>query len=243
MVGFGSLSKRDLELLVFYLLERDGFLPRDATNHDLARRLSVTPSRARVFRRDADARWGRLDAGADGPGARVPALLKRLLAPGALDAARRHTPAADRSDGFVGLFVRHPADRDLLEQQVVDADGVPRAGRSPDVLLVRFEVLVAVAERNLARAEAGEVRRQLRTLAPAADEVAALLKKNVSDVRWEDVRATLNFVGRQGRRGAGRGVAPEAARGRIPGAAVRRANPRLPFDSAPLRGATLRANQ
>ncbi len=195
VVGFGSLSKRDLELLVFYLLERDGFLPRDAGNHDVARRLSVTSSKARAFRRDADARWGRLDAGAEGSAARVPALLKRLLAPRALEAARKHTPASDRSEGFVGLFVRHPADRDLLEQQVVDADGVPRAGRNPDVLLVRFEVLVGIAERHLERAEAGEVRKQLRSLAPAADEVAALLKKNVSEVRWEDVRATVSSVG------------------------------------------------
>ena len=110
--GFGSLSKRDLELLVFWLLERDGVLPRDATSHDVARRLSVTVAKARAFRRDADARWGRLDPASQRPAARVQAVLQRVLEPRALDSARRHTPAADRADGFVELLAGHPADRD-----------------------------------------------------------------------------------------------------------------------------------
>jgi hypothetical protein len=194
-VGFGSLSKRDLELLVFWLLERDGVLPREATNHEIARRLSVTVAKARAFRRDADARWGRLDPASQRAAGRVPAVLQRVLEPRALEAARRHTPAADRADGFVGLLVGHPADREFLEQLVLDAGGVPRTGRHPDVLLVRFDVLVAVASKHLKATDVTEARKHLKGLGVASEELEAVLRKNVSELRWEDLRTAVNAAG------------------------------------------------
>ncbi len=193
--GFGSLSKRDLELLVFWLLERDGLLPREATNHEVARRLSVTPAKARAFRRDADARWGRLNPGSQRTAARVQAILHRVLAPRTLETARRHTPAADRSDGFIGLLVGHPADRDLLEQLVVEAEGVPRTGRHPDVLLVRFDVLLAIASKHLKATDLADARKQLKGLGVASEELETLLRKNVSELRWDDLRTAVNALG------------------------------------------------
>ena len=193
--GFGSLSKRDLELLVFWLLERDGVLPRDATSHDVARRLSVTVAKARAFRRDADARWGRLDPASQRPAARVQAVLQRVLEPRALDSARRHTPAADRADGFVGLLVGHPADRDFLEQLVLEAGGVTRSGRHPDALLVRFDVLLAIAAKHLKAADVAEARKHLKGLGAASEELEAVLRKNVSELRWEDLRTAVNAAG------------------------------------------------
>ena len=60
--GFGALSKRDLELLVFVLLERDGAIDRNASNHAAAQRLRVTPAKLRALRRDGYARWRQLVA-------------------------------------------------------------------------------------------------------------------------------------------------------------------------------------
>lgn len=193
--GLGSLSKRDLELLVFWLLERDGVLPRQATNHEIARRLSVTVAKARAFRRDADARWGRLDPAALRTVARVQAVLQRVLEAKALDSARRHTPATDRADGFVGLLVGHPADRDFLEQLVLEAGGVTRSGRHPDVLLVRFDVLLAIAAKHLEAADVTEARKRLKGLGAASEELEAVLRKNVSELRWEDLRTAVNAAG------------------------------------------------
>jgi len=60
--GFGALSKRDLELLVFVLLERDGAIDRNASNHAAAAQLRVTPAKLRALRRDGYARWRQLVA-------------------------------------------------------------------------------------------------------------------------------------------------------------------------------------
>ena len=46
--GFGALGKRDLELLVYVLLERDGAIDRNASNHAAAQQLRVTPATPRA---------------------------------------------------------------------------------------------------------------------------------------------------------------------------------------------------
>jgi len=43
MQGFGSLNKRDLELLTFVLLERDGAISRGSSNAAVALQLRITP--------------------------------------------------------------------------------------------------------------------------------------------------------------------------------------------------------
>lgn len=57
MQGFGSLNKRDLELLTFVLLERDGAIPRDSSNAAAALQLRITATRVKSLRRDGYARW------------------------------------------------------------------------------------------------------------------------------------------------------------------------------------------
>ena len=55
--GWGSLGKRDLELLIYILLEKDGALTRNLSNYDIARQLRITEAKVAGLRRDAYARW------------------------------------------------------------------------------------------------------------------------------------------------------------------------------------------
>ena len=54
--GFQSLTKRDLELLIFVLLERDGAVDRGASNATVALQLRVTPAKVKGLRRDVVAK-------------------------------------------------------------------------------------------------------------------------------------------------------------------------------------------
>lgn len=54
--GFQSISKRDLDLLIFILLEKDGAIDRTATNFDVARQLRLNQSKVALLRRDSCAR-------------------------------------------------------------------------------------------------------------------------------------------------------------------------------------------
>ncbi|AEQ95144.1 hypothetical protein XOC_0938 [Xanthomonas oryzae pv. oryzicola BLS256] len=55
--GFQSLTKRDLELLIFVLLERDGAISRNSSNAMVALQLRVTSAKVKALRRDGYARW------------------------------------------------------------------------------------------------------------------------------------------------------------------------------------------
>jgi len=192
--GFGSLGKRDLELLVFVLLERDGAIDRNASNHAAAAALRVTPARLRTLRRDGYARWRQLVA--EPAEAALRRILAHALAPANLRAGSRHVSERSRKDGFLAIRIEHPDDRQQFEQAILDAGGLPVYERNREVLAVRFDSLVAMAERaGYVGQDAAAALEQLKALAPASEELAALLKKDVSQLRWADLRGALNGLG------------------------------------------------
>lgn len=184
--GLGSLSKRDIELLMYYLLERDGAISRKAGTYDVARSLNLPLARAKTYRRDAHARWRGVFS--DSKEIDLKEVLKSVLGVEALDAAVRHAGKAAREDGYVPVWIEHPADRVDFEQAILDAKGIPKRGNHPDVLLVRFDVLVLIAERHLEAQDVRAAAKALKALAPSAEEIPELLRKDVKSIRWSDVR-------------------------------------------------------
>ena len=192
--GFGALSKRDLELLVFVLLERDGAIDRNASNHAAAGQLRVTPAKLRALRRDGYARWRQLVA--EPADAALRRILGHVLDEANLRAGSRHVSERSRKDGFLAVRIEHPDDRQQFEQAILDAGALPVYERNREVLAVRFDTLVALAERSgFLQPDTEAVVKHLRALAPASEELADLLKKDVSRLRWEDARNALNSLG------------------------------------------------
>ncbi|KAF1698541.1 hypothetical protein CSC62_04765 [Pseudoxanthomonas jiangsuensis] len=192
--GFGALSKRDLELLVFVLLERDGAIDRNASNHAAAGQLRVTPAKLRALRRDGYARWRQLVA--EQADAALRRILGHVLDEANLRAGSRHVSERSRKDGFLAVRIEHPDDRQQFEQAILDAGALPVYERNREVLAVRFDTLVALAERSgFLQPDTEAVVKHLRALAPASEELADLLKKDVSRLRWEDARNALNSLG------------------------------------------------
>ena len=55
--GFQTLAKRDIELLVVYLLEQDGALSKTITNFEVASILRLPLAKVKRLRREGYARW------------------------------------------------------------------------------------------------------------------------------------------------------------------------------------------
>jgi hypothetical protein len=144
--GWGSLSKRDLELLLFLLLERDGALERKASNYDIARRLRLTEGRVALLRKDAYARWRPL---LEETTATVLArVFQSSLAKNQLEITMKFATARRMKDGFIPLLVEHPDDRAALEYAIKDVGGIPIHERNREVILIHHETLFAIAERH-----------------------------------------------------------------------------------------------
>ena len=192
--GFGALSKRDLELLVYVLLERDGAIDRNSSNHAAASLLRITPAKLRAQRRDGYARWRQLVA--EPADVALRRILGHVLTDANLRAGSRHVSERSRKDGFLAVRVEHPDDRLQLEQAILDAGALPVYERNREVLAVRFDTLVALAERSgFLQPDTEAVVKALRKLAPASEELADLLEKDVTKLRWEDARNALNSLG------------------------------------------------
>lgn len=192
--GFQSLSKRDIDLLVYFLLERDGAIDRSATNFDVARSLRVTPSKVKSIRRDAYARWRPLVE--DDRKTQLMKILSSVLTEEHISAGAQHASAKSQKDGFLAIRVEHPDDKEELEQAIMEVGGIPVYERNRDVLAIRFDTLLSLADRlGFASNDPKKIRTALKKIAPGAESVQELLKTEVTDLTWEQVRTAFNAAG------------------------------------------------
>lgn len=168
--GFQSLPKRDLELLIFLLLEIDGAIDRRESNYVVARKLRVTPTRVKALRRDAYARWrpligeSREDA--------LQRILGSVLTVENIEAGAKHASEKSRKEGFIAVRIEHSDDRGEFEQVIMDVGAIPIYERNRDVLVVRFDTLIAISEKlGLLGQDSRRARSELKELAPAAEEL------------------------------------------------------------------------
>ncbi len=192
--GFQSLTKRDLELLIFVLLERDGAISRAESNASVALKLRVTTAKAKGLRRDGYARWRALVP--EETEAALRRIVTTALSEANIDAGAKHVSERNRKDGFIAVRIEHPDDAQQFEQAILEVGALPVYERNREVVAVRFDTLLKIAERwGYLQADPEAVVKQLRHLAPASEELAELLKKDVGKLRWEDVRRALNGLG------------------------------------------------
>ena len=192
--GFQSLTKRDLELLIFVLLERDGAIDRGDSNAAVALQLRVTPAKVKGLRRDGYARWRALvPEDADAALQRIAAT---VLTEANLRFGAKHVSERSRKDGFLAIRIEHPDDAQRFEQAIVEVGALPVYERNREVVAVRFDTLLAIAERwGYLQTDPASVVAELKKLTPTAEEVADLLKKDVTKLRWQDARNALNSLG------------------------------------------------
>ena len=192
--GFQSLTKRDLELLIFVLLERDGAIQRADSNFSVASHLRVTPAKVKALRRDGYARWRALVP--EESDAALQRIVATVLTEANLKAGAKHVSERSRKDGFLAIRIEHPDDHQQFEQAILDVGALPVYERNREVVAVRFDTLLAIAERwGYLQTDPASVVAELKKLTPTAEEVADLLKKDVSKLRWQDARNALNSLG------------------------------------------------
>jgi hypothetical protein len=191
--GWGSLSKRDLELLIFILLERDGCLDRAASNFQLGRELRITPQKVVALRRDAYARWREfVQESEEGVLIRIfgGALLAEVLERSSVYATERK-----HNEGFIPVLIEHPDDRMTVENAIKQTGGMPVYERNREVLLIFYKDLIQLAfVRNLIT-DPKKVQRELKRLLGDPETLRGFLTKPVQDITPKDLRDALNDGG------------------------------------------------
>ena len=192
--GFQSLSKRDIDLLVFLLLERDGVLSRETSNFEVGRQLCLTPGKVRALRRDAYARWRAL-LGDDDTTSQLKRVLCEILTKERIDAGARYASTVNNADGYFAIHVAHADDRQTLEHALLQAHEYTKHERNPEVMVVSFGSMLMLARKYNFVSDPEGVYKKLKRLAARKSTLNEVLTADMSELGWEDVRAAFNDVG------------------------------------------------
>lgn len=199
--GFQSLSKRDLDLLIFILLELDGALDKKWDNYKVAQLLRITPQKAKLLRRDAYARWRPLVS--ENRREALREILSGILTVQNIKAGAKYASEKTKKDGFLAVRIEHPADRVEFEQAVLEVGAIPVYERNRDVIDVSFDTLLRIAEKyEFIAKEPEAIRDALEALAPQTQDIEGFLKTPVTELTWAEARKALNDVGAKFVRGA-----------------------------------------
>ncbi len=195
--GWQSLSKRDLELLIFLSLEMDGAIDRFSSNHAVARSLRITPSKVAALRRDAYARWRTLsnETTAD----IIKRVLRYSLTEERLNNAAKFATERRKEDGFLALLIEHPDYRSEFEQAVKDTGAIPIYERNREVIVIDYKTLLTLAENmDLLEKDPAKIQSRLkRVFSGTKTDLNGFLKKDVKELTWDDARSALNSAGSQ----------------------------------------------
>jgi hypothetical protein len=194
--GFQSLGKRDVDLLVFLLLERDGALKRSDSNFDIGRELRLTPAKVRTLRREAYARWRPLLEKTTSK-EQLKSVLADALTESKIEAGARYASAHNKASGYLAIRLEHPDDREVLERALLDRGEIPAYERNPEVLVIAFGSLLDLAQTNRFVTDPQKVYSALKRLAPTSDKLQDILTADIKDLNWRDVREAFNLVGAQ----------------------------------------------
>ena len=151
-------------------------------------------AKVKALRRDGYARWRALVP--EERDAALQRIVATVLTEANLKAGAKHVSERSRKDGFLAIRIEHPDDHQQFEQAILDVGALPVYERNREVVAVRFDTLLAIAERwGYLQTDPASVVAELKKLTPTAEEVAELLKKDVTKLRWQDARNALNSLG------------------------------------------------
>lgn len=186
--GFLSLSKRDLDLLLFFELEHAGIVSSHADNHTLGQVLRLTPTKVKSLRRDAYARW----AGAAEVREHLRASLQRCFEPARLTTMLSENADIVKAKKHLPLLLEHPSDWFGFEQLLKQRGSVPRYARNPEVLLVPVSALLELLPEVLGSEPTREAIRSVQRTVKETPTLKGFLTKDLKDLTWGEAREVLN---------------------------------------------------
>jgi hypothetical protein len=185
--GFSSMSKKELELLLFFEMELAGVVSGTADNHAVARDLRLTPQRVRSLRRDAWARW----ATQRECRAHLRATLEDWFSRESLETVLREHEKLVQGEKLIPVLLEHPGDRAELEQLLKRRRSVPQHDRNSEVLLVPVRQLITLATDLLESEAADPVIANLKRAVEKDSTIKSLLVDGLEDFNLAKLRSAL----------------------------------------------------
>ena len=188
--GFQSLSKKDQDLLLFYLLQKYGFIDQTASIYDIALALKITPQKVKTLRLESYIRWG-IHESSD--------IIRRVLSKIFTETNVQYLKAhhADLiNKGKIPLLIEDPVEKFELENQIKKHNGIIKYERGYETMIVDYSIIIAIADNEIEDKE-NRIER-LKKLMQSEKTIKELFTKmDLRKIRADEYRYILNEMGYQ----------------------------------------------
>ena len=189
--GFATLSKRDTELLIYYLLEQDELISQSMSNFEVAAKLRINLKKAKSLRLDAYARWSLMTD--ENYKNKIKDILLSLVDDKKIEHGSLYVPKEDKNKGYLAFLVEHPVDRNIIEHEIQQTNNIPKHDLNPDVIIVQYHVLIEIAQRHgLLKNSIEEIKRSFDAKYRKKISLSDLLGMELKDLNIGFVREALN---------------------------------------------------
>ncbi len=132
--GFQSLSKKDLDLLLFYLIQKYGFIDQTASIYDTALALKITPQKVKSFRLESYIRWGELESGDV-----IRRVLSKIFTEENVQYLQEHHTELIKK-GKIPLLIEDPVEKFELENRIKKHNGIIKYERGYETIIVDYSI-------------------------------------------------------------------------------------------------------
>jgi hypothetical protein len=187
--GWGLLPKKDIESLVFFLLEQNGAIPHEGKLL-VARDLRITEAKLNSLRRESHSKWHSISKVDRSSVMRN--LLLNNLSDESLDRKKNYS---DKKDGRVPIQFDHPIDKEDFIHHLKELGEIPVFERNRDVILVPFGDLLEIARKfGVKVAEPEKIAFEMERLFTKFS-LGKFLTQPLNKITWFEVRMALNEAG------------------------------------------------
>lgn len=186
--GFLSLSKKDQDLLLFYLLQKYGVIDHTASIYETALALKITPQKVKTLRLESYIRWGMQDRERV-----IRQVLSKMFSLENVQYLQTYQAELIKK-GKIPLLIEDPVEKFELENQIKKHSGIIKYERGNETIIVDYAIIVDIADNIL---EDKEKRiEQLRKLIQSEKKIKELFTKiDIKNISKNEYRYILNEMG------------------------------------------------
>lgn len=186
--GYQSLSKKDLDLLLYHIVTRNSFGRKSVSMAELARVLRIPINKVRSLRIESELRWAEIDN---------KSIIERVVRRTFSDKNIKYLRSAQSdtlNSGKIPIVVEDPIEKFSLEEVVKSDGGIIDYRFNQDVIEVDTEALLRMAQTYYSDQQ--KLYKSIQEKTKAESTINDILtRKDISEITGSDVRKLINEAG------------------------------------------------
>ena len=184
--GFQSLSKKDIDLLLFYLMEEYNIF-NGKDNYQKAKQLKITPTKLKSLQLESYMRWGKQT--------QKEILLKLFTRIFSQENIKSITREQENKleKGYIPLMIENPVEKLELERILKENNSIVDYNLNKEVIDVKLHTLILIS--YLTNDNKEKLLKELNKFSQQHSLKELVTKKDIKELTIDDFRQIINEVG------------------------------------------------